>query len=110
MFCGIAQAQTMTTGYGEIRFDGPTCVAGARDAIQAVGYSNVTTGRESAFGWRGTFGIAVRCIAERNMVIYFLYGPDQQTNERLGSQLRPLLLRGPGQAAPAPTPAPAPGK
>ncbi len=100
MLCGVAQAQTMTTGWGEIRFDAATCIAGARSAIEGVGYTNVTTGRESAFGWRGTYGIAVRCIAERNIVIYFLYGPDQAANEQLGNQLRPLLLRGPGQAAP----------
>ena len=97
---GAAQGQTMTTGWGEIQFDRATCLAGAREAIQAVGYSGITAGTESVFGWSGSNGIAVRCVTERGAVVYFIYGPNQASNERLGDRIRPLLLRGPTGAAP----------
>ncbi len=79
---------------GLTRVDPSQCIAGARDAIGAVGYTGVTAGRESAFGWSGTNGIAVRFIADRGIFVYFIYGPDQASNEQLGDRLRPLLLRG----------------
>lgn len=99
---GAAQAQTMTTGWGDIQMDAATCVQGARQALEQLGYSGITSGRESAFGWRNSYGVAVRCIAEHNVVIYFIYGENQASNEQLGNQLRPMLMRGPGRGGAAP--------
>ena len=55
-----------------------------------------------AFGWRNSYGLAVRCIAEHNVVVYFIYGENQAANEQLGNRLRPMLMRGPGQGGGAP--------
>jgi hypothetical protein len=63
------------------------CVQQAQRALNAVGYSGVTASSETIYGDDGPYSGVIRCVASKEIVFFFTYGPEMsvamKSNERL---------------------------
>ena len=69
---GLAHAASMSSGWQHIDMSQDQCLTTGANAVQSMGFQ---PDRQQFFvgGWRGLDGIVVRCAADRNMAIIFVY-------------------------------------
>jgi hypothetical protein len=63
------------------------CVREAKQALESTGYTGVTIVSETIYGDDGPYSAVVRCVASKEIVFFFTYGPEvtvtTKSNERL---------------------------
>lgn len=101
-----AQAAWMHTGWETISMSQDACLRIASDAMRDMGFTP-SQDRNTTFGWRGQDGAAVRCIADKQLAVLFVYGAaTQQAGVEVLEGLRAAYKR----EAPPPPPPPAPAR
>ena len=67
-----AQAAGMSSGWENINMSQDQCLNTAASTVQQLGFT-VQRDTQTVFGWRGDDGITVRCVAARNLAVFFTY-------------------------------------
>lgn len=100
---GTVQAAAMNNGWESITITQEQCANAAAEAVQRVGFAMQRDGN-GAWGFRPNDGVTVRCVAQRQLAIFFVYlGQGQAPEARaLLDQLRTAFTAAaPARTAPA---------
>lgn len=104
-----AQAAWMHTGWETIAMSQEGCLRIASDALREIGFTP-TQDRNTTFGWRNQDGAAVRCIADKQLAVLFVYSAATQKDgvDILDGLRQAYQRESRGAQAPAPAAPPAP--
>lgn len=93
-----AEAASVSSGWEAISIPQEQCLSVGFEALRRQGYSNLHRDAVSVYGWQRNDNIAVRCIAERGVVVLFAYvfeGDTSLSAARLDAVRQAFQRRGP---------------
>jgi len=93
---GPAAAAGAASGWTEIRMSQSECIAIGQRAVSGIGYE-ATADQQTVYGWRNEMVIVVRCIANRNVAVFFAYDESEQAATQAVDRLRPYFQGGGGK-------------
>jgi hypothetical protein len=71
------------------------CFARGEAAIRRVGFGEIERTKYSRFGTREDYTVGVRCVAEKNMVLFMASGRDRARAQALQLDVHRNYLKGP---------------
>ncbi|WP_426958511.1 hypothetical protein [Muricoccus radiodurans] len=94
---GGAMAAGGTTAW-ETTANQDACVENGSRAVATVGFQvTVSNDRQTVFGWRGDDLLAIRCIGDRNLAVFFLYtAGNNNSGDATMSSARAAFRQSPG--------------
>ncbi|MEN9214603.1 MAG: hypothetical protein Q6J18_01055 [Gloeomargarita sp. DG02_3_bins_56] len=100
----VASAATVTTAWTAGVGTQDDCLALGTEGVGRAGFRpNVSRDRQTVFGWRGEDSIVVRCIADRDLAVIFIYTRQGRDNDWLLKTVQDAYRR-----LPPPPPPPLP--
>ncbi|MBL8835592.1 MAG: hypothetical protein JNL66_05070 [Alphaproteobacteria bacterium] len=89
-----ANAAGAASGWTEIRLSQSACISTAQRAVSGVGFE-ASADAQTVYGWRGEMVVVVRCIANRNVAVFFAYETSEAEATALVDRLRPYFAPAP---------------
>ncbi|MEN9217923.1 MAG: hypothetical protein Q6K81_06735 [Gloeomargarita sp. DG02_5_bins_242] len=103
VFTQVASAATVTTAWTPGVGTQDECLALGTEGIGRAGFRpKVSPDRQMAFGWRGEDSIVVRCIADRDLAVIFIYTHHGRDNDWLLKTVQDAYRRLPPPPPPLP--------